>query len=48
MIGIPVRYEHSPYCFSAYTDFKASVDLATALVRDLTVEKLNLFKLQSL
>ena len=40
--------EHSPYCFSAYTDFKASVDLATALVRDLTVEKLNSFKLQSL
>ncbi|MCT7728318.1 MAG: M42 family peptidase, partial [Lactobacillus iners] len=48
VIGIPVRYEHSPYCFSAYTDFKASVDLATALVRDLTVEKLNSFKLQSL
>lgn len=48
VIGIPVRYEHSPYCFSAYTDFKVSVDLATALVRDLTVEKLNSFKLQSL
>lgn len=43
VIGIPVRYEHSPYCFSAYQDFKASVDLATAIIRDLTPEKLASF-----
>lgn len=43
VIGIPVRYEHSPYCFSAYKDFKASVDLATAIIRDLTAEKLASF-----
>lgn len=43
VIGIPVRYEHSPYCFSAYQDFKASVDLATAIIRDLTAEKLASF-----
>ena len=44
VIGIPVRYEHSPYCFSAYKDFKASVDLATAIIRDMTQEKLDSFK----
>lgn len=44
VIGIPVRYEHSPYCFSAYKDFKASVDLATAIIRDMTKEKLDSFK----
>jgi putative aminopeptidase FrvX len=43
VIGIPVRYEHSPYCFSAYQDFQASVDLATAIIRDLTSEKLASF-----
>lgn len=44
VIGIPVRYEHSPYCFSSYKDFKASVDLATAIIRDITQEKLDSFK----
>nr|MDF9461798.1 M42 family peptidase [Lactobacillus amylovorus] len=44
VIGIPVRYEHSPYCFSSYKDFKASVDLATAVIRDITQEKLDSFK----
>ena len=44
VIGIPVRYEHSPYCFSSYKDFKASVDLALAIIRDLDQEKLDSFK----
>ncbi|WEV40208.1 M42 family peptidase [Lactobacillus sp. ESL0681] len=43
VIGIPVRYEHSPYCFSAYQDFKAAVDLTVAIIRDLTTEKLASF-----
>lgn len=43
VIGIPVRYEHSPYCFTAYSDFKASVDLACAIIRDLDQEKLASF-----
>lgn len=43
VIGIPVRYEHSPYCFSAYQDYKASVDLAEAIIRDLNKDKLNSF-----
>ncbi|RHW48944.1 M42 family metallopeptidase [Lactobacillus bombicola] len=43
VIGIPVRYEHSPYCFSAYHDFKAAVDLAVAIIRDMTEEKLASF-----
>lgn len=44
VIGIPVRYEHSPYCFSSYKDFKVSVDLALAIIRDLDQEKLDSFK----
>ncbi|MGM9911031.1 MAG: M42 family metallopeptidase [Lacticaseibacillus absianus] len=44
VIGIPVRYEHSPYCFSSYKDFKASVDWALAIIRDLDQEKLDSFK----
>ena len=44
VIGIPVRYEHSPYCFSSYKDFKALVDLALAIIRDLDQEKLDSFK----
>ncbi len=43
VIGIPVRYEHSAYCFSAYQDFKAAVDLTVAIIRDLTPEKLASF-----
>ncbi|WEV71246.1 M42 family peptidase [Lactobacillus sp. ESL0785] len=43
VIGIPVRYEHSPYCFTAYQDFKAAVDLTVAIIRDLTKEKLASF-----
>lgn len=44
MIGIPVRYEHSPYCFSSYKDYKAAVDLALAIIRDIDKEKLESFK----
>lgn len=44
VIGIPVRYEYSPYCFSSYKDFKASVDLALAIIRDLDQEKLDSFR----
>ncbi len=44
VIGIPVRYEHSPYCFSAYHDYKAAVDLALAIIRDIDEEKLASFK----
>ncbi len=45
VIGIPVRYEHSAYCFASYHDYKASLDLALALIRDLNQEKLASFKL---
>lgn len=44
VIGIPVRYEHSPYCFSSYKDYKAAVDLALAIIRDIDKEKLESFK----
>ncbi|MDF7639243.1 M42 family peptidase [Lactobacillus sp. ESL0791] len=40
VIGIPVRYEHSPYCFTAYEDFRNAVKLATAIIRDMTTERL--------
>mgnify|MGYP002243281437 CR=1 FL=1 len=44
MIGIPVRYEHSPYCFSSYKDYKAAVDLALAIIRDIDKESWNPLK----
>ena len=44
VIGIPVRYEHSPYCFSSYQDYRASVDLTKAILKDMTAEKLPSFK----
>lgn len=44
VIGIPVRYEHSPYCFSAYEDYQHAVELAVAIIKDLDQAKLDSFK----
>lgn len=40
VIGIPVRYIHSPHGWAAYEDFEAAVELAVAVVREMTPEKL--------
>ncbi|WBW96833.1 M42 family metallopeptidase [Oceanirhabdus sp. W0125-5] len=41
ILGTPVRYAHTHYGFSALSDYKASIDLAAALIRDMTVNTLN-------
>ena len=39
VVGIPVRYIHSHYGISSYQDFQAAVDLAVAVVKEMTLEK---------
>lgn len=43
VIGIPVRYIHSHYGIASYRDFEAAVELAVAVVREMTPEKLQSF-----
>lgn len=43
VIGIPVRYIHSHYGIASYEDFQESVKLAVAVVKNMTVEKLESF-----
>lgn len=40
VIGIPVRYIHSHYGIASLQDFEAAVELAVAVVREMTPEKL--------
>jgi putative aminopeptidase FrvX len=39
VLGIPARYEHSHYCFSAKHDIDAAVDLTVEILKDLTIDK---------
>lgn len=43
VIGIPVRYIHSHYGIASYGDFEAAVELAVAVVKGMTPEKLQRF-----
>ena len=43
VVGVPVRYIHSHYNFSSYADVEAAVDLAVAVVKNMTPEKLASF-----
>lgn len=43
VIGIPVRYIHSHYGFASYADFEAAVELAVAVVKEMTPAKLQSF-----
>ncbi len=43
VIGIPVRYIHSHYGIASYEDFQESVKLAVAVVKHMTIEKLESF-----
>ena len=36
VIGVPVRYIHSSFCYCTFEDYRAAVDLAAALCRRLT------------
>ena len=38
VIGVPVRYIHSSFCYCTFEDYRAAVDLAVALCRRITAE----------
>lgn len=38
VIGIPVRYAHTPHCYVSYQDYQVAKDLVIALVRSLSKE----------
>lgn len=38
VLGVPVRYAHSHYCYSSIEDLDAAIDLACAIIRELTPE----------
>lgn len=38
VVGVPVRYAHSPNCICSYQDFEAAVELIIALLRTITKE----------
>ena len=40
VVGIPVRYIHSHYGIASMQDFEAAVELAVAVVREMTPEKI--------
>ena len=40
VLGVPVRYIHSHYGWATYEDLMSAVDLAVAVVKEMTVEKL--------
>lgn len=41
VLGVPTRYEHSHYCFSAMEDLEATINLATEVIKNLKMEDLN-------
>lgn len=43
VVGVPVRYIHSHYGYASYADVQAAADLAAAVVREMTPEKLASF-----
>ncbi len=40
VLGIPARFAHTHYCYSAEADIKATVDLAVEVIKNLTPEKI--------
>ena len=43
VISIPVRYIHTHHCFAKMADFKNSVALATAIIKDMDIATFNSF-----
>lgn len=39
VLGVPVRYEHSHYCYSAESDIDAAVELTIEILKNITDEK---------
>ncbi len=40
VLGIPARFAHTHYCYSAVADMNATVDLAVEVIKNLTPEKI--------
>lgn len=40
VVGIPVRYAHTPHCYIAYEDYQAAKELVIAIVRSLNKESI--------
>jgi putative aminopeptidase FrvX len=40
VLGIPARFAHTHYCYSAESDMNATVDLAVEVIKNLTPEKI--------
>ncbi|WP_295154463.1 M42 family metallopeptidase [uncultured Brachyspira sp.] len=43
VLGIATRYAHSHYCYASYDDIISSIEIAKALIRNLTKEKIKEF-----
>lgn len=43
VMGVPVRYIHGPSCITSYTDYRATVELATDIARALSREIIEAF-----
>lgn len=41
VVGIPVRYAHTPHCYVDYKDYQYAKELVVALVKSLNQEKIN-------
>lgn len=39
VLGVPGRYEHTHYCFSAKADLDAAVDLTVEMLKNITIDK---------
>ncbi|RYL94946.1 M42 family peptidase [Sporolactobacillus sp. THM7-4] len=43
VVGIPVRYAHTPYCFVAFEDYVSALNLVTEIVQSLNKETIDRF-----
>ncbi|TGA96572.1 M42 family peptidase [Sporolactobacillus shoreae] len=43
VIGIPVRYAHTPHCFVAFEDYVSALDLVTQVLKSLDKDTINRF-----
>ncbi|WP_100489094.1 M42 family metallopeptidase [Sporolactobacillus pectinivorans] len=43
VIGIPVRYAHTPYCYVAFEDYVSALNLVTEILKSLDADRINKF-----
>lgn len=41
VIGVPVRYIHTPNCITTYSDYRNSIELAKAIIKELNSDVIN-------